>query len=353
MSQRAALQVKILEKLGAPLVAAVACVAARGDNDPADVKQDAVKTAELLGKAVQVSTRLVSSIGLKGVDEETEAARAAVTALSGRIVADYYRQTGKIPGDNEIARLVQALEATLTFSDNFIASPVFVGRIDQIDTGMVFTDENQLMIQFVNILSPVVNVIAGFSFGKPENALVQEVTDRLTTQAESIAQSCCDDGQDHSLIKLSVLKALSDLYVECHHDGVEKLKAMGAQGSAMPQPMKAVWECFDNRVAMLDFLTKHIMPSSAGGGSVPVQSPAAVSPASAPPAIEPQTAGIAETPVPETVPASSSEAPAVQADPAPQPAAAEPVAGNVNPMSFFKPGAKKTEEGEGDDDISS
>ena len=76
MSQRSAFQVQILEKLGAPLMGAVAEVAARQRKDGEDTqKQEAERLAELLAKTVQVSVGLAGSMDLKDTDGQADSAR--------------------------------------------------------------------------------------------------------------------------------------------------------------------------------------------------------------------------------------------------------------------------------------
>lgn len=96
----------MLEKLGAPLAVAVSEVAARADQqEAASPRDEAQKTAALLGKAVQLGTLIAAKANVKGADESAESVRATLTALSGRMVADYYRRTARMPEEGDLKKL--------------------------------------------------------------------------------------------------------------------------------------------------------------------------------------------------------------------------------------------------------
>ncbi len=329
MSQRSDFQVQILEKLGAPLLIAAADVVARQKKDGQNIeKQEAERVAELLNKAVQASVNLAGSMDLKDSGAQADSVRLALAAVTGQLVAGQYKLTGKMPNDKDIGRLVKALEAVLTFSDNFVPATDNTVRLENIEPGAILSDENQINIQLVNALVPVVNIIASFPFGHPENKLVQEVASKLIAQAATIQKSLLSnaDGIRAKQAELNILKALAALYVECHQEEINKLMAMDEQARAKAMevtggvlPMDPVWQAFEIRAGMIEVIGKSI----AQKGETVV------------------TAGTV-TPTP---PPQQEQQPAPQEEPLP-PAKTEPEEneGAFNPMGFFKPGAKPTSE---------
>lgn len=346
MMKRALLQAEILEKLGAPLAAAVGEVAARGGQEASSPREEAQKTAALLGKAVQLGTMIATKANVKGGDESADSVRAALTALAGRLVADYYRRTARMPEEGDLQKIASSLEATLAFSDNFVASAETVARISQMSAGTVYADENQLLTQFASALTPVINAAATFPFGQPEAALVQKVAERLTEKAGTLIRKMRPEKDaprpdTASLSELTILQALVSIYVACHYEGIEHMKKHNAlsSGAAPADPMAHVWDMFEKRVAMMDMLAQYIVQDRSGAAASPPpaesvtpsvlqgggDSPSSVQNQSmnVPPVLPPQTA-----PIEEKVPEENTEKNE-----------------NENPMSFFG-SAKKT----GDDE---
>lgn len=362
MMKRALLQAEILEKLGAPLASAAADVAARengGENGGAvDTQDEARRTAALLGKAVQLGTMLSAGINLKGADESAEAVRAMLTALSGRFVADYYRRTARMPEEGDLRKIAASLEATLAFSDNFIASDEAAGRISQMTPGTVYHDENQLLAQFVGSFAPVVNAVAVFPFGRAENVLIQEIAGHLTEKAENLAKALFpDDGgapPESGMARLVFLQGLVPIYVACHHEGIEQLKKQSAPADPSADQMARVWEMFGARTAMLETLARYIAPSEERGAQhVPESAPAQPSEAPSPP---PAFTAPPEAPQQQSMNVPPVEQPAQESAPGGEQEQTERTANeteqgdgdgsNPNPMSFFGTGKKS---GDGDE----
>jgi len=347
MSQRSAFQVQILEKLGAPLMGAVAEVAARQRKDGEDTqKQEAERLAELLAKTVQVSVGLAGSMDLKDTDGQADSARLALAALAGPLVAGQYRLTAKVPGDAEIKRMVKALEAVLTFSDNFAPAADVTARLENLAPA---NDENQAHIQYVHSLAPVVNVVAAFSFGRPEIKLIQEVADRLVKKAQDVGRNLAGGNIDKRA-ELRLLGALAGLYVECHRDEMNRLMAMDAAARAKVEsggmlPMDPVWAAFELRAGMVEILGRAAFASGAASGSAAPKPAAAAAPVTPPPAPP------APPPAPPAPPPAAADIPPAAPLPVAPPPAAPPAqdapadSGNYNPMGFFK--GKKTGEGNG------
>lgn len=378
MEKRSALIIQVFEKLGAPLMAAVAEVAARDPSAAQSDRNDAGKVAELLGKTVQLSIALANVMDIKDTGTTADTVRLALAALVSPLVADHYRQTVKVPNDADIKRMVTALEAILTFSDNFAPVAETIKRMAHIDPDLtVIADETQTTMQYLSVMSPIIHEIGRFSFGQPEQKLLQETSDKLMKKAESIVARIKSTAADAASIKqaeLQALKALSEMYVTCHKAETDRLMAMSEDERAQAAStggngVDKVWESFDKRAGMLEILCGSVAPSASGGAAAPVapnvpsapaqpqaQTSAPVETPSAAPAAPPPVQETSPPPAPEAAAPSTSEAAPPPAAPVtPEPAAvpaqsaqegasAEQSDGGYNPMGFFKPGSQSEEQ---------
>ncbi|PJB72893.1 MAG: hypothetical protein CO093_01920 [Alphaproteobacteria bacterium CG_4_9_14_3_um_filter_47_13] len=278
MTQRSLFQVQILEKLGAPLMAAVSEVESRQNAAADDTRrQEAGRVAELLGKAVSLGVALSSSMDMKDAGSHDDSVRLALTALSGQIIAGQYKLAGKVPNENDIKRMVKTLEAVLTFSDNFTPAAENTSRLENMDPSRFSLDENQINIQYMGTLAPVINIVAGFSFGRPEAKLMQEIADKLVLRARQLREKVFTDGTEQTTrqAELLILKALSCLYVECHREEMDRLMAMDVQTRAQAAEssggllsMEGVWQSFDTRAGMMEVLGLASMPDRESAGNV-------------------------------------------------------------------------------------
>lgn len=345
MSQRAVFMLQVLERLGAPLLSAV-CEAGARAGQPDAAPREAEQLAALLAKSVQASLALAGAMALKEKDSNADAGRLALTGLSAGLIGGQYRQTGRMPDEAEIKRLVTALEAVMTFADNFTPAAENTLRLQGLEPGFFPADENQIHIQYLNAFVPVVGAVSAFSFGRQEKKLLQEVASRLCAQAASLREAAPGKSGDNKIAKqaeLKILKGLAELYVQCHMAETQRLTAMDEASRAKAQvdgvlSLDPVWKAFDLRVSMLEMLAGSVLPDHLGAGGGP--EPAAAPPVSAP--ASPFATAPAAPPV--SAPPAAAVQPAAPAVP-PADAKVAPVAdGNYNPMSFFKPGTKKPDD---------
>jgi hypothetical protein len=387
MAKRATFLVQILDKIGAPLLAATESSPA-GD---ADGVQAAQTMASLLTKAVQMSVTLSQSMDLQGTEEDADSIRLSLAALAGDVIAEGYKATQKVPDDADLARMSKALEAVLSFSDNFAPAQAHISRLQSLDDIQVHSDEDQNTVYVMKALLPVVSAVAEFPFGQPETNLMQDIARKLQADAKAMTAAILAQGEvDASkmrYVELMTLRALATLYAECHKAQTKKL--IEANGSIEPS-LDPVWQAYDVRRGLLESVAGATLP----GGAQGVSGQGAVAPAAQPPQQEqapqppeqvqaqpqPQAAPVAPQPAAPPAAPPPAQAPAEQASdnpmsffskketssqpaaaqpeqapaaqPAPQQAApqapaetpAAPAADSDNPMSFFKPGAKKDDQ---------
>lgn len=309
MTQRAQFLLQVLEKIGVPLLTAAA---ARHDGNGV---KEAERVAELLGKAVQMSVALSGAVESRDKGGNSDAVRVALASLSSSIIADYYGQTGKVPGDADMKRLTAALEAVLIFADNFTAAADETARLERLSPDMAAADEGQIGLQYISVFIPLVDAVSRFSFGQPEKKLAQDVASRLAAQAEAMRKNMLPglEGGREKRADLVILDGLVRLYVRCHEAEMKRLAGLDEDKRTAVLSMDPVWKAFEKEAGMLESLAGSMIPAggfSSGNGGGMVQSPS-------PSAVEKKET----TPPP---PASGSAGGAAEGS------------GDYNPMSFFK-----------------
>lgn len=331
MAKRSAFLVQILDKIGAPLLAAIE--SHRGEAADEKGVQDAQTIASLLSRAVEMSVNMSQNMDLKGSEEDADSIRLALAALAGPLISEVYKATGKVPDESDIKRMNKTMEAVLTFSDNFAPSISHIARLKSLEDTAIHADEDQNTIYVLQALLPVLGAVAEFPFGQQETALIQDIYKKLQGDAESMTKHLLGDAEpDQSkarYVELMVLKALGKLYAESHKTQTKTLLQQQQSGAeAQEVTMDAVWQSYDMKVSMLEAVVGASMPggvaASSGAGSV-APAPAAEPPAEVAPPVQQQEA-----------PAPQQPAPAPQAEPQQQPASPAQ-AGSGGPMSFFKP----------------
>ncbi|MEM6810931.1 MAG: hypothetical protein AAF549_00515 [Pseudomonadota bacterium] len=384
MVRKSLFAIRLLEKIGAPLVAAIESAPPEGENS--DVAAAEIM-AKMLGQAVKMSITLSSTMAVEETEEQADSTRLSLAAIATPLLAGYYRQYKRAPEDADITRMTQSLEAVIGFADKFTPAAEGQSRLSTIDQEVAFFDETQSVLVAMQALTPVVLAINEFSFGQSESKLLQDVNARLESEAQKLSGD-----EKNKLGQILVLKSLADIYAAAHRKEVLAMSAKGNDSNAAPS-LDPVWASFEKQVAMMQALTAHQASSSgsgAGGGTAPVvptqsepaqpEAPAQapVTPPPVPPVTPPPTeAPPAQASAPASggspmgffkkgddaaTPATPETPPAAQAAPtettqaaqapATPPPAAPPAeepgdaasANPGNPMGFFKPGAKKAED---------
>ncbi len=322
MTQRPFFKAKMVESFGGPLMAAITASPVNAES-PGKV---AATMAELVNRSVQLGVALADYIGLKSTDEESDSVRLALASLSSYLVASMFRQSGQTPGEGDIRRMLPALEAVLTFSDRFLPAAETAMRIENLEPGSGPADEDQVTMQYIQALVPVVTEISAYSFGRPDRKLAREVSDRLLERTEAMCATmfpALPEGRLIRRLQLGLLKGLAMVYVECHKSEKARIQSSDeTERPGEPPSLDPLWTLFDERAAMLEIMAAGLANTRTGKpplGDTTGESAAPVSAVKDKPA-EPAT------PIPEKAPA------------APQ-----------NPMAFFKPGQKKAASSEKSD----
>ncbi|MEZ5815349.1 MAG: hypothetical protein R3E13_11625 [Alphaproteobacteria bacterium] len=352
MDQRAAYLLQILETIGSPLMGAI--TAASHDN----LQNDARSMAALLAKTVEASIELGNIMEINPAEAQDDTLRVALAGLAGKLVAGQYSKRGQIPESVELKKITGALQAVLTFSDNFTPTPETVERLKNLEASGQSVDAYQTQIQYMQAFIPVTEAIAAFPFGQPEAKLVMDVSERLVKKSVELRETLLPGISDEAAQKraeLGLLRGLATLYSVCHKAETDKVMNMDAEAQNGTLSIEPVWSAFELRAAMLEALAAKMAPgrganvaSSGGGGVAPAAAPTEQAPQTPAPAAAPveQTAPLAPAqppPAAETAPAAPPVQPetAVGTPPPAPPAAAPPAAPptqaqqGANPMAMF------------------
>ncbi len=376
MTQNSKFAIKILEKIGAPLAAALESVPLQVDDKDVEA---AKLMAQMMGQAVQISIALNNSLNVTEDEEQADSTRLALAALAAPLIGEFYRQNARVPDDQDLKRIVKSQEAVLAFAENFTAADEGKSRLTTIDHDAPLFDKTQISLVVLQALSPVITAIFEFPFGQSETKLLQEVSDKLQVSAAEIVKKTGGD----KLGEVMVVKALAGIYADCHRMETARL-ATASDENRGELSLDPVWEAYQTKLAMIEVIMGGDSEVSvAPVATAAVAEPATETPVPAPVGVESETqetpaaapssggpmgffkagpkeeAAQAETPAAAVAP--SVEAPAEAAvAPAPVEAPVETLAETPapvaeassapqsappsGPMGFFKPGAKKVED---------
>ena len=290
MNIQSAFLLQVLEKLAAPMVAAISEVAVRQSlvpdpSQPGAMRPEAEQVAGLLTKSTQLSISLSSLMDMKNSESEADSLRLALTSLSSPLMSNIYRLSGRAPTDSEISRVSDAMGAAMSYADNYAAAADATIRMAQIDADFFPSDESQVSLLYMSALLPVVNSVMAYSFGQPERKLVQDVTERLVRESKFLRAKMfpeIQEGQMAAKADLAILRMAVLIYSQCHFAEMAKLMATEDQvRQGMAPTMTALWQSFILRMQMLEILGDALIPglrrsvedlagrsSSSGGGGV-------------------------------------------------------------------------------------
>ncbi len=331
MTTDSAFAIRLLEKIGAPLVTAIESAPPTGDSAEIGAAE---MMAKMLGQAVQISIKLATTLNAQETEEQADSTRLSMAAIATPLLANFYVQNKRIPEEADVNRIVKSLEAVIGFADKFTPAADGQSRLSTIDDDIAFFDATQAILTTAQALTPALLAISEFSFGKSDTKLMQEVAAKLEEKATILA-----GGSDNKLGQILVLKSLATIYAQCHSQEVEKMSAGNNDNNAAPS-IAPVWEAFEKRSMMMQALVGlDVAEATVDGGNASAapapQETQQSQPQQAQPTAEQEQQSAPQNEQPPA--AQSQPAPASQEKPAQQTQSAGSTAG---PMGFFKPGAK-------------
>lgn len=262
MDPRSAYRLQVMEKLGGPLLASLP--------SGMDAEKSAETVAALVAKSVQAGLALGNAMKLTDTDGDIDSIRLSLAAIAAPLLAQSYKDTGRLPDDAMVEQLVKGLEAALVFSENFTPAQEHTARLKSLHNPLPVIDTTQIAMLSLNALAPIVVSLQQFSFGQSAPALVKDVGERLQNTAKGLADAIAAQGGagDKSFAQLLVLRALAELFAAAH-----KHVTGAHQGDAAPS-IDAVYAAFDEQVAMMYALSGAAVPGMATAmNAAPVASP--------------------------------------------------------------------------------
>lgn len=329
MDQRADYLFQILEKIGGPLVAAIAHRQKSdilADSAPeASAREEAQTIAQLLARSVQMSIEIGQVMELDMTNPETaDRLRLALMVLAGPLIAGQYRHDGRVPGDSEQKKMMTGLEAVLAFSQNFAATADNASELAGTEGSSGENNSGAEMVKAMRHFTPVINAIGAFPFGQPEKKLIQDVSLRIIAKVDDMAGKLFPDLGNAG--KLLLIKTLAEIYSECHTEEMRAMLSKNQEEPDVQQGLNSIWARFDVRAAMLEALAVNLLPE----GTAPAYQ--------APPAQQPEADPVftpAQAPTIFKAPAATTEsAPPAASNISQAPQESLPPAG-FNPMAMF------------------
>lgn len=334
---------QLIEKIGAPLLAAVGQISdEKSEHDVAQI------TAQLLAQSVSLSSAFYNHLQIDDTGEQGDFTRLAMTALAAPFVADYYMQKQQVPTDDQLKKIEKSLEPVLTFGENFSPAAEHQSRLQTIGGEAILFDKNQAILVTLQAMIPVINAVEEFSFGQNSRKLIQEIMAKLELIATEMVSKT---GKQDKLTELIIFKSLAALYASCHRGETDRASKKNTDVRE-ELSLDPIWNSFNTKVQMVEVVlglsTADEKPQiTAKAPKEPVVKKPEEKTAASPPAQD-QKATPAAGPMgffkkdPEGAAPSESAAPEASAPAAPKTTTSDaPAASGSGPMSFFKPGTKK------------
>lgn len=250
--------IHLFEKMGVPLINAVAAVKLWQDMDNSAEKPDPAKEAveyatnlaSLLNRTVSLSTALSQKLELSPATDQKH--RLDIAAVSTLMIAHQYALMARIPEDNEIPKVISSLESVLSFADYFS---------DSISAKSGSKNQDELLVDCLEAVVPLVQTVGRFSFGRNEKTLIGEILSELGSRVDTLAKAFGQDLKDRKLDehKISIFKGAAQLLTMCYEAEMNALMQEKAAKSgeasindeAVDKVLAKIWENFDARASLL------------------------------------------------------------------------------------------------------
>lgn len=337
VQSRHAYLLSIFEKLGTPLMAAVAEATERdrlialqqGQKNPeVPDHEEAERIASLLKASAEMGFSLSRQIDLRMLDASAaDGVRLTLATIAAPLVANLYRVNGRTPSTADIDRMVGAMQAVTLFADNYNAAADANVRLQIIEQDFGPADNAQVQLMALSALMPAINAVCTFSFGQPEKNLLTDVMNRLNATAQGLHKEFFGQlgERDGLRAEITLLRTAANLYSQVHFTEMSKLMFLDdteRDKVDLNARLADLWGIVDKRLAMLGVLASALASGSSAAARSGAQAPAA-------PAVQPVAAttapSVSAPPANKSAPLSSFAAPKAPIDPN----------AKSNPMSFF------------------
>lgn len=279
---RHAYLMNIFEKLGMPLLSAVAEATERDrliaiqqgqKNIETPDSEEAERIARLLKASAEMGFSLSRQIDLRMLDgSAADGVRLTLATIAAPLVANLYRVNGRIPSTGDVDRMVSAMQAVTLFADNYNAAADANVRIQNLEQDFAPADTAQVQLMALSALMPAINAVCTFSFGQQEKTLLKDVVDRLNATSRGLRDDMFSQMSERDGLRaeITILRAAANLYAQVHFTEMSKLMFLEESERDrvdLNARLSELWTIVDRRLAMLRVLAEAL----AGEGSSQAQ----------------------------------------------------------------------------------
>lgn len=273
MQPRHTYLLNIFEKLGTPLLAAVAEAIERdrvtaqqeGRRFVISDTEEAERIAGLLKAAAEMGFGLSRQLDLRMTEPaEADGVRLTLAGISAPLVANLYRVAGRTPSTDDIERTAAALQTVTLFADNYSAAADANVRMQQLDQDFDAADGAQVQLNMIHALMPIVNAVCTFSFGRSEKDLLRDVLDRLSRTAQSLRDEFFGTLPERDALRaeISLLRSAAMIYSQVHFTEMSKLMYLDEDQRDrvdLNAQLGTLWDQIDQRLAMLRLMAQALI----------------------------------------------------------------------------------------------
>ena len=260
MRPRTELSLLMLQNIRVPLLRSLTI----SEEASGDIAKESGLLADLLRRSTEYGIQIEKALDLPSGEEKNKSLRIALTALGAQTLSLQREKAGKTPGENEAKRILSALEPVLAYSEQYVPDEWAIARLQALSADFALLDGQQVQLQQIAAFLPVLQAVAGFSFGQPEARLIREVADRLSAYAAALRERLLGrelDADEAKIVDLVFVFILAALYADCHNTKTKTMTKPGersapghANGDA--KGMESIWSAFELRAAMLETLAE-------------------------------------------------------------------------------------------------
>ncbi|QQR69310.1 MAG: hypothetical protein IPI58_01085 [Alphaproteobacteria bacterium] len=246
-----------IRQVALPLMSAACEVKAMGSGGESEgATTEASVFVELLEHVVRATESSLARHG--ATDPVPDSVRWAMAGAASSCVAALYRVSGRVPEQQEIEGTLAAL----------LESPRTLAVLGSAVTDCLPNTAATFRARLIDALAPVVGAVAQYSYGRPEHALLSDVTARIFKMGDQVTRALAPRGlsaEDWRILTWNVVRALCQLYSDAHYAEADRLLYLDpTERDALIQknkgvmPMDRVWQAFDQRVSMLATLAAYL-----------------------------------------------------------------------------------------------
>ncbi len=262
--KRTELLAGVMQKIGMPLLLSMIEV-----NPDKSLDENVSDISNLLGSTLITSETITRSLQVTEEEEDLDYLFRS-TGYASQIMATWYRKTGKLPSEKDIKRTVSSTTALLAFSEHY--KP---GETPEIE-GSELSDllkkklETNVDIRFLTIFMPLADAIGSFSFGQPQNKLIQDVSEKLYDYAFDCRKRIMGDLLSEKSKKdaeIIILESLSSIFLSCYNSELKRVEGLSEKQKAEEKnetQIENIWNAFRERMLILTNFTGYVLEESEG-----------------------------------------------------------------------------------------